>query len=39
MSDVVISVTVFHTVAALAVVCLMAFGAIKVVQDRFSSKD
>lgn len=36
MSDLIYSVTVFHSVAALAVVGLMVFGAIKVVQDRLS---
>ena len=38
MSDVILSVTVFHTLAAIAVVGLMVFGAIKVVQERLSSK-
>jgi len=38
MSDVVLSVTVFHAVAAVAVIGLMAFGAVKVVQDRLGSK-
>lgn len=39
MSDVVLSLTVFHVVAAVLVVGVMAFGAVSVVQDRFSSKD
>ena len=39
MSDVVLSVTVFHVVAAVLVVGLMAFSAVSVVQDRFSSKN
>jgi len=38
MSDVVLSVTVFHTIAAVAVFGLMVFGALKVVQERLSSK-
>lgn len=36
MSDVVFSVTVFHALAAVAVVGLMVFSAVKVVQDRLS---
>jgi hypothetical protein len=38
MSDVVLSVTVFHAVAAVAVIGLMVFSAVKVVQDRLGSK-
>ena len=38
MSDVVLSVTVFHAVAAVAVIGLMVFSAVKVVQDRQGSK-
>jgi len=38
MSDVVLSVTVFHAVAAVAVVGLMVFSAVKVVQDRLGSR-
>lgn len=38
MSDVILSVTVFHAVAAVAVIGLMVFGALKVVQERLSSK-
>jgi hypothetical protein len=38
MSDVILSVTVFHTLAAIGVFGLMVFGAIKVVQERLSSK-
>ena len=36
MSDVMLSVTVFHAVAAVAVIGLMVFGAVKVVQDRLT---
>lgn len=36
MSDVVFSVTVFHAIAAVAVVALMVFSAVKVVQDRLT---
>lgn len=36
MSDVVLSVTVFHAVAAVAVFGLMVFSAIKLVQDQRS---
>lgn len=38
MSDVVLSVTVFHAVAAVAVVGLMVISAVAVANDRFSSK-
>ena len=38
MSDVVLSITVFHVVAAVAVVGVMAFGAMNVVRDRFGPK-
>lgn len=36
MSDVMLSVTVFHAVAAVAVIGLMVIGAVKVVQDRLT---
>jgi hypothetical protein len=38
MSDVLLTVTVFHTVAAVAVFGLMVFSAIKLVQDQRSRK-
>lgn len=38
MSDVVLSVTVFHAVAAVAVFGLMVFSAIKLVQDHRSKE-
>jgi hypothetical protein len=38
MSDLVLSMTVFHTVAAVAVFALMVFGAVKLVSERLSQK-
>lgn len=38
MSDVVLSLTVFHAVAAVAVFGLMVFSALKVVQERLGAK-
>ena len=39
MSNVVLSVTVFHVVAAVAVFSLMVFSAIKLVQDQRDSRE
>jgi hypothetical protein len=38
MSDILVTMTVFHTTAAVAAFALMAFGAIRLVQDN-RSKD
>lgn len=38
MSDVILSVTVFHAVAAVAVFGLMVFSAVRVVQGRLGFK-
>jgi hypothetical protein len=38
MSEILMTVTVFHTVAAVAVFCFMVYSAVRLVQDQ-RSKD